>query len=110
MAVMQQGASEMPTEPQAQPQGVGIMVSYQELVTIRTQIATMTGMLQAALALVGRVESIDKRLGRVENILSGKQGERKTWNTITVFFAGVVTMALGGGAISYLPKLLGWHF
>lgn len=109
MAAMQIGATDtMPQEPN-QPQGVGIMVSYQELVTIRTQQATMMGMLQAALALQGTVAGIEKRLGRVENILSGKAGERRTWNTILGFIVGVVTMALGGGATMYLPILLGWH-
>lgn len=86
-------------------QGVGIMVSYRELVEIRTQMTSMGGKLDAAMALLGRVNSMDTRLGKVENILSGKAGERRTWNTIAGFIVGLVTAALAGGAVLYLPHL-----
>lgn len=96
-------------EQATQMGGSGIMISYQELVTIRTQIEGMRGMLQSALALQGRVDSMDRRLGKVENALSGKSGERRVWNTLFAFFGGAGTMALGGWAMQYIPRLMGWH-
>lgn len=98
---------QVPEMPVPSERGVSIMVSYRELVEIRAQIATLTGMLQAALAMQGQVTRLDKRLAVVENILAGRSGERKTWNTIAAYLGGVVTTALGGGALMYLPKLWG---
>jgi len=88
--------------PIADPRGVGIMVSYKELVEIRTQMATMMAMLQAALALQGKVDIMDHRLQKVELFLAGKAGAQKSWNTMLGFVAGVVT----AGAVAWFPALL----
>lgn len=84
-----------------------VMVTYQELVSIRTHLAMMGGQLNAALALQGRVDGFEKRLGKVEVALAGQSGERRTWHSILVFAGGVVTAAIGGGALMILPKLWG---
>lgn len=95
------------TEQNASGHGASLMVSYQELVTIRTMLATITAQLQAALALQGKVDALEKRVGYLERGAAGDAGARRVWNTIVAFVAGVVTMALGGGALKILPMLWG---
>lgn len=88
-------------------QGQGIMISYQELVLIRTELVKQGAKLDACLALKGTVEGIEKRLGKVENMLSGKAGERRVWSLVMGFLIGTVTAVVGGGAVvffNFLPK------
>lgn len=84
-----------------------VLVSYQELVTIRTQLAMIGAQLQAALALTGRVDGLERRLGKVEVSLAGQYGERRTWHSILTYLAGMVSAAIGGGALMILPKFWG---
>lgn len=93
---------------EAQTGGPGVMVSYRELVAIRTQMTSMDGKLTAALALSGRVDTLDVRVGHIERWRAGLMGEKKTWNTVRAFFGGAVTLAACGGAINILPKLWVW--
>jgi hypothetical protein len=83
------------------------MVSYRELVEIRTQMATMMGMLQATLALQGKVDQLDKRVQNIELIMATSRGENRLRNTLLAWVAGMVTAAFGGGALYYLPVLWG---
>lgn len=93
--------------PPSSERGAAIMVSYKELVEIRTAMNSMTAMLQAALALQGDMKTLDKRMTAVELTLAGKAGERRTWNTILGVLLGWLTAAIGGGALMILPKLWG---
>lgn len=86
----------------------GVLVSYRELVEIRTSMEAMKGMLQAALALSGRVDTLDVRVGHIERWRAGITGEEKTWSTVRAFIGGAATLACAGGAIQYLPHLWVW--
>lgn len=100
---------EHPQAAAVEPRGVGIMVSYKELVEIRTQIVGISSQLTAALALQGKVDQLDHRVQSVELALAGRAGSQNTWHTVLTFLGGVVTTAVAGGALAFLPKLMGWH-
>lgn len=89
--------------------GSAILMSYRELVEIRTQQATILGKLDAALMLQGKVDRIDHRLLQVELVLAGKAGATKTWHIILGFLGGVLTTALAGLAEVIIPRLIGGH-
>lgn len=83
------------------------MISYDELVRIRTYMAEISAQLTAALALRGDFESLERRVTGLETAKAYNDGANKSRNTILAFVGGVVTAALGGGALMYLPKTWG---
>lgn len=87
--------------------GRGILVSYNELVQIRVGMQELKTMLQTTLALKGTVDDHTLRITALEQgrlIANAKSG---VWYSILAFAAGLVTSALGGGALAILPKLWG---
>jgi hypothetical protein len=92
-----------------EPVGRSIVLSYRELVELRTEISEVKSMLTAALALQGAVTDHEKRISRLERGEAAKEGRRSAWVTILAFFGGMASALIGGGALQYLPTLLGSH-
>ena len=88
------------TSPRMPP----ITVTYQELVTIRTQLVELNAKFAATLALQGRVDGLEKRMSAVETFLAGRTGENKVWNTILSFGAGVVSFFSAAFFRSVMPN------
>jgi hypothetical protein len=96
-------------QPVMQPteRGVAIMVSYQKLLGIEGAMAEIKAMLVATLALQGQVTDHEKRIQNLELLSATSTGAKAYRNTLLVFFSGLVTAALGGGAFYFLPVLWG---
>ncbi len=91
--------------PQGSPRGTALMISYDELVRIRTYMAEISAQLTAALALKGDFDRLEHRVEQLELNKAYSDGGSSTKKTILVYLAGVVSSAMGGGALMYLPKL-----
>lgn len=99
-------------EPQSLPdpqqeRGASIMVSYAKLLEIQTYMVTINSKLDATLALKGTVEDHARRLVALETAGAVRSASLGVWKTILVYIGGMVTAALGGGALQILPKLWG---
>jgi hypothetical protein len=84
--------------------GAAIMVSYRELLEIRTQMANMAGQLTAALALRGVVDKLADRVHSLEiNQASQKGGSQamKLMATGLVSLAAALIGAVGGKLLPF---------
>ena len=86
--------------------GRGIMVSYRELVEIRAGMAEIKTMLMSTLALRGTVDDHGRRIEALEKIDAVKDAKSEAYRTILAYAAGLVTSAIGGGALMYLPNIM----
>lgn len=88
--------------------GAAIMVSYEELVKIRTHLAEVTAQLQAALALRGDFDRLAQRVAALETQQAYEEGGAAKVKRIVTLIGTILTSAIGGGALTMiLPKLGG---
>jgi hypothetical protein len=83
------------------------MVSYKELVEIRTAMNGMQSMLTGALALRGDMDKLTRRVHKLELKDARLDGAASARYTMLGYIGGLVTAAIGGGAFLVLPKLWG---
>lgn len=93
------------TDNEATPhtRGSALIISYKELVEIRTQMATMAGQLTAALALRGTVERLADRVHSLELTQASQQGGS---NAMKLVATGVISLAaalIGAVGSKHLP-------
>jgi hypothetical protein len=81
------------------------MISYEKLVSIETSLASTSAKLDAALALKGDVDKLANRVSKLETSKAYSDGSSNSRNTILAWIGGMVTAAIGGGALMYLPKI-----
>jgi hypothetical protein len=91
----------------AQSVGSNLLISYEELVRIRTYMASIEAKLDATLALKGQVDALDKRVAALERKKAFDSGEKKSWNVMVAFMGGMASTALVEVGLRYLPKLWG---
>lgn len=91
----------------APARGAAIMVSYAKLLEIEKVQLEIKSMLAGALALQGQVDDHELRIVALEQIQAQGAAVRSYKNTLRTFLWGVLSAALGGGALMYLPKLWG---
>lgn len=96
---------------QAAPEtrGRAIMVSYEELLKFRLELEAIKGMLHAALAIGGTVDEHERRIAALEREDARLDGSRGAWRMAIAYVGGGVSAIIGGGALQYLPNILGWH-
>jgi hypothetical protein len=103
-----------PLRPTTQ-RGAALLVSYEKLLDIERGILRTESMLKALLTMRRDVEDLSLRVNALEQVqaqdiarLQVHTGYRTRRNTTLSFLAGVVTSAIGGGALTFLPTILGW--
>lgn len=84
------------------------MLSYQELMTIRLDIQAVKGMMEATLRLQGTVDAHEQRIATLERALDYGRGRKSAWRSLLLFLGGVASAVIGGGALQYLPSIMGW--
>lgn len=82
----------------------GVWLSYRELVDLRTEMAGMRAMLQAALSLQGTVTDHEMRIAKLERGDAYDAGRSFTWKTIAAFVGGIISAIVTGGALQYLQR------
>lgn len=85
----------------------GVMISYKELVQIRTEMATLNAKLDAALALRGDVDLLKERMREVELRLATASGQAEGGGTVMKLvwqgLWGLAAAIIGALGSKYLP-------
>lgn len=83
--------------------GAAIMVSYRELLEIRTQMANMAGQLTAALALRGVVDKLTDRVHALEIHQASSKGESQAMKLVVTGAISLIAAIIGAVGSKLLP-------